>query len=267
MHGAFSTTLRGIPTDIATQILVSNMVVKPDRQLITDLDACIKALKYIKTWDTYDRLFLSCVHDSTAAGLNAIDPTVGALTPTNSPTFTANQGWTGNGSSSYLNLNVAPSGLTKLVQDSAHMGVWSLTAQAASTSVLVGAQGAATANGLDLLPRYTADIFYARANAVTIGTGVSNANSAGHFSLNRTGSAGFDSCINGVAAGTITAVSTGRASVNLVWLANNANNSVGTFSTLQSPILHLGSALTADQITKEYEIFRRLLLARGNSGV
>lgn len=253
-----------VPFDLATQALVAAMTVRPDRQLIRDLDQCIKSLKYVGLWDTYDRLYLSCVHNSAAAALNAIDPTTGTLTQVSSPTFTADQGWNGNGTSSYLNLSVAPSALTKFTQDNACVGAWSLTSLAASSAALLGCADTANANDTQIFPRFTANLIDARLNSTILGT-VANSDSTGNFANNRTSSVGFDIIHNGVVSASPASVSTGRCTNNMLWLANNNVGSASSFSTFVSPIFHIGGALTASQVAAQYEIFRRLLLARGNA--
>lgn len=253
-----------VPLDFATQALVAAMTVRPDRQLMRDLDQCIKSLKYVGLWDTYDRLYLSCVQNVAAAALNAIDPTIGTLTQVNSPTFTANQGWTGNGTTSYLDLGVAPSGLTKFIQDNGCLGTWSLSALASATKAMIGANDLAVANGIVIIPRFSSDLFDARINGVTAGA-ISNSSSSGYFVASRISGTTLDMYKDGVSVGSPASASTGRSAVNIYWLAQNNNGAAASFSNHQSPLMHIGSALTADQIAKQYGIFQRLLAARGNS--
>lgn len=261
MHRAL---LQATPTDRATQILVANMTTRPDRQLIRDLDECIKALKYTFLWDTYDRLYLSCVNTAQSAALNAIDPTVGVLTQVASPTFTADQGWNGNGTSSYLNLGVAPNALTKFTQNNACVGAWSLSANAASTQALLGCADTANANDTQIFPRFTANLIDARLNSTILGT-VANSNSAGHFAINRTGAVGFDIVMNGAVLASPASVSVGLSTHQMLWLANNNVGTASSFSTFVSPIFHIGAALTASQTAAQYQIFQRFLQRRGNN--
>lgn len=72
---------------------------------------------YITTFTTalgddiyeFDRLWIFGLSDSIAARTSLVNPTSTMITAVNSPTFTASQGYTGNGTTSYLNTNYNPS--------------------------------------------------------------------------------------------------------------------------------------------------------------
>lgn len=58
------------------------------------------------------------------------------LTPSGSPTFTADRGYTGNGSSSYVGTGATASALTNYQQTDASFGAWALTAGSANTALM-----------------------------------------------------------------------------------------------------------------------------------
>lgn len=67
--------------------------------------------------------------DSDMATLNLVDPNNFQVTKFNSPTFTTNQGFTGNGVSSYLNTNFNPTTASgNFSQNNASFGAWLFTA-------------------------------------------------------------------------------------------------------------------------------------------
>jgi len=66
------------------------------------------SLDYYKIYDSLDVLVICGTSDTLASLLNFKGNYCNG-TPVNNPTFTANQGWTGNGTSSYINTNFSPS--------------------------------------------------------------------------------------------------------------------------------------------------------------
>ena len=59
--------------------------------------------------DEFDRLWIHGLNNDVAARTSFVNPSSTIITAVNSPTFTANQGYQGNGSTSYLNTNYNPS--------------------------------------------------------------------------------------------------------------------------------------------------------------
>jgi hypothetical protein len=104
--------------------------VSSDRQtLVNDL---IVGLKGDGLWTSLDRLWL-------LAGENAIsaltDLVANSLaTAVSAPTFTVDQGYTGNGTTSYVDTNAVSGSLTNYVQNSASFGYWALTDSSKSAS-------------------------------------------------------------------------------------------------------------------------------------
>lgn len=88
------------------------------------VDALVRGLKDDGVWNSLDWLTLLAAETQQAALLNVRKPTK-TLTTANTPTFTANRGFTGNGTTSYLDLGepFATTG-NLFVQNSASMGVW-----------------------------------------------------------------------------------------------------------------------------------------------
>ena len=75
-----------------------------------------------------DRFWILGLGNSIAARTSLANPTSTMITAVNSPTFTANQGYNGNGTNSYLNTNYNPSTQgVKFTQNSASMGIYCLT--------------------------------------------------------------------------------------------------------------------------------------------
>lgn len=99
----------------------------------------------------FDRLWIHGLSNSVAARTSLANPTSTMITAVNSPTFTANQGYTGNGTTSYLDTNYNPStGGVKFTINNASFGAYS-TSIATTISVLMG--GGTAVSRIHFYPR------------------------------------------------------------------------------------------------------------------
>lgn len=99
----------------------------PSESQITLQLSLLNSLKTIGVWDKLDVFYVFATDgDSDFATLNWKAPSSHQVTKINSPTFTANSGFAGDGSSSYLdtNYNPATSGTNYTLND-ASISVWS----------------------------------------------------------------------------------------------------------------------------------------------
>jgi hypothetical protein len=89
------------------------------------IDALIKGLKTDGIWTKLDRLWLFRAENSTCAltDLKAL----AVATAVNSPTFTPDRGYNGDGSTSYINTNYNPSGSSNFTGNAACFGIWDNT--------------------------------------------------------------------------------------------------------------------------------------------
>jgi hypothetical protein len=102
-----------------------------------------------------DALYLMAAADSQAARQNLIQNAYN-LTAVNAPTFTADQGYTGDGSSSYLTTGFTPSTAGgKYALNSAHLGAYLLT-NVTGDKISIGNANNPYSN---LRPRFTSDTF------------------------------------------------------------------------------------------------------------
>jgi hypothetical protein len=104
-------------------------------------------LNYLTTFENsigsdlaeFDRLWIHGLSDSIAARTSFVNPSSTIITAVNSPTFTANQGYQGNGATSYLNTNFTPSTqAVKSTQTSSSIFVYSRT-NIAANNIDIGA--------------------------------------------------------------------------------------------------------------------------------
>lgn len=100
----------------------------------TLVDNLIVGLKADGVWSKMDRIWLYAAENSQSALIDLVN--LGVTSLNNSPTFTADSGYTGNGSDAYLitDFNAATASSPKHVQDDSHWGHWNNTSS-------VGTQG------------------------------------------------------------------------------------------------------------------------------
>lgn len=97
-----------------------------DRRVL--INTLIKSLVQAGVWDKLDAFYMLAAADAQSSLLNWVSTSYN-LTAVNSPAVVANQGYTGDGSTSYLDTGFNPTTAVgaKFVQDSASIGLWSRT--------------------------------------------------------------------------------------------------------------------------------------------
>lgn len=117
------------PIDADAQAVIDAMTTTPSAARQTSINSFVKQLKTGPTngtnaWAELDALWVLAAADSQAALLNWKDPTGTAATVVGSPTFTADLGYTGNGSSHIeTNWDPATDGVN-FTQNSSCLGCW-----------------------------------------------------------------------------------------------------------------------------------------------
>jgi hypothetical protein len=171
--------------DPATAAYASAMTVTPAAARVALIDAFVRAMKDGGLWARLDLLYLLAAHDEQAARLNLIAPGASSCTAVNSPSFLADRGFAGDGSTSYLSTGLNPSlGGTHFSLNDATLFVWSLTDLNASAADI----GSGTSTRL--LARSSGSLG-ARANASGTTT-VTVADSLGLVGWSRRSAAGHD---------------------------------------------------------------------------
>lgn len=195
----------------------------------------------------FDAIYLLAMNvQANGANLNLCSSSF-TLTPNGSPTFTADQGYTGVDSSAtvYLDTGLNPSlGGTNFVQNSAHFSVWSNTSTA-STSSGGAAIGTDTAVN-NIFPQYSSGSAFFRINDSGGGFNVAVANALGFYLANRTGpsaAAGYKNATSLGAGG----ASTAPVNANFAILSTGPSGGFGWGG--QAMAATIGSQLTGTQIT------------------
>lgn len=115
------------------------------------INTLVLGLKTDSLWTKLDRLWLFA--NETAAGALMDIKGLDTATAVNTPTFTANQGYAGNGSTSYINTTFNPStDGSAYTQNSAHMMLYNRTAR---TSGAGSPSNCGTFNGSTILSHIT----------------------------------------------------------------------------------------------------------------
>lgn len=225
------------------------------------IDTCVKAMKTAGVWTLMDALWMFAAADSQAATINWVNPGGTAATPTTSPTFTADRGFNGDGSTSYVNTNFIPSAGTNFTQNNAHFSNWDLTNRAADTTQSGVAQ---TGNGtISITPFFTGSLFVSRLND-SAGNTVASAGSNGHSLVSKTTGTTRNNFRNGASLGSSTsAVSATRASIAIFIGGTNTNGTLTAGTTDQYAMASVGAGLTGTQITNFYNALQTYLHALG----
>ena len=247
--------------DVASEAFFARMSTAPTETRRAQIDTLVKSLKTAGLWDTFDVFGIASAETSQAATLNLISTSYTA-TPVNSPTFTADRGYTGNGTTSYLNTGYVPSAATKATLNSMCFGVYiNATGGVSSSKVDFGSNNA---TGFSILRTYdSANTMAYRVNQGTASTATGITNELGHTVVSRTASNLTTPYKNGTALTTSTAVSNALPTVAMFVGANNNNGTAANFANRRTAIYHAGSGLTSSQVSALYSAINTYLTAIG----
>jgi hypothetical protein len=201
-------------------------------------------------------LWIPAAHDSQAGRLNWKSPGTFALGEVSSPTFTTDQGYTGNGTSSYLTTGWVPStNGVNYTLNSSTLIAWTRTTAQDAVSVF----GSSTQSTARLLTRNAADNAVAVVNSATTTTRA-NANGSGLFVASRISSTDVQIYRNGAALG---ALGTATASTAVPTVQLNLLRVNSVFSSSQIAIAAAGASLDATENTNLYNALQTYMTAIG----
>ena len=186
-------------------------------------------LKALGVWNTLDVFYaFETDGDSDFATLNWKDPDSHQASKVNSPTFTPNHGFTGNGTTSYLNTDWNPSihGVNYTL-NSAGIGCYSSTGVELSANFLFGASDGTGITNLN--PRTPTNTCGFRINQ-SASLNFSNSNASGFWHLQRTASNAISIHKDGSSLSTGTTTSNQRPNQPIFLLALNNNTTPSNFA-------------------------------------
>lgn len=198
----------------------------------------ILALKTAGVWTKLDALYLFAAADTQGACLNWVQNLYNC-TLVSSPTFAADRGYTGNGSSAYVDsgFNPATASGPKYVRDDASFALWSRTS--GTSTVSDGGEYDGT-DGLTLQTRDGTDNMNYRVNNATGTANPGVTSGAGLFAVRRTTSTAIKSYWNGAVVGTGGQTSVAVNSVTVKFLTASGSS----FSSRQLAMGRIGQSLT-----------------------
>jgi hypothetical protein len=227
------------------------------------IDALIVSLKTAGVWAKLDALYLTAAATSQAARQNWVQDLYN-ISAANSPTFTADRGYAGDGATSYLNTNFTPSSAVASLfsLNSGHISLYDRTSRASDSSNQMGG----TANGATNFTSLYAYVTGGYGVTINDSTGLNvpvGSGAAGFFVSSRTASNALAAYKNGSLGNSSAAASSGLTSVALYICGRNTANTLSVGSTDQIAQASIGSGLTAGDVTNFNNAITTYLTAVG----
>jgi hypothetical protein len=232
--------------DTDYQAVYDEMTNKPPSTIAAYQDTLVRMMKDSSVWTEGDAMWVYAQYSNSdgEALLNWYDPDGTSATAVSAPTFTSNQGFTGDGSADYIDLNWNPStDGSNFVQDDAAFAVYIRNNVNGAYSATGGSDGS---NSNFINPR-ASDNYYGAINASGYTGLTTSATSVGCWITTRTSSNNMPVYLNGVEFESYSHSSTGLPNVDHYALAYNNNGSAGEISPYQISIVWYGAGLSATQ--------------------
>lgn len=197
-------------------------------------------------WAKIDALWIMATQDATTSLLNLVSTSF-TLSPTSAPTFTADQGYTGNGTTQTINTGFAPaSSGVAFSQNSASISAYIRNNRTTSNSQnIMGTTATSGGTAFFISPLQTSQ-FQWTLNGTTF-PNAANTTAQGFWKVSRTASNASTVYRNGVAFTTNAGASGALTNLtNAVRLLGNTNSAgvPNAFSADQIAAAHIGGALT-----------------------
>lgn len=248
--------------------LFARMSSAPTAERAALMNALIRSLKTGGVWAKLDALYVMAAADAQAARLNWVGDTYN-LSTVNSPTFTADRGYAGNGSSAYLETGFNPFSAVgaKYTRDSAHLALWDRTDRAASgTSIEIGLFSG-TAFQSHINTRFTGDTFLGRVNQAVSGQmSAAVTSSSGFHVASRTGASAQAFYKNGSLLSSNATASVSLASANdsyPILAGKTVGSAAFANSADQLAAVSIGGGLTSGEQSTFYAAINTYLAAIG----
>lgn len=243
--------------DAAAAALFARITVQPDAVRKALINSTIVALKAAGVWTLLDYIHFEAAADAQSSLLNWKSASFNLLA-VNSPTFTADRGYAGDGTTSFLNTQFNPATAGgQFTLNSASIGVYNRTTRAASNVLSAAGSG----SNMIVYPRQGGDICTVRLN--DLGAGVSNANSFGLISGSRVVSTDRNTYRNGASIGNTVVASTSLTSQPVYICGFNNSGTLTQASTDQFACSYAGGGLDATQNAALYSAIQAYMTGVG----
>lgn len=253
MRHAIKYTLLGGAYASEALALFARFTTQPTTTRRTLINNLVVSLKAAGVWTKLDALYVMAAADAQAAQRNWVADAFN-LTPTLAPTFTADQGYTGDGATSYLDTGFNPTTATapKFVQDSAHLGVWTRSDPIIGSGGEIGNNNAEIRAEISGAGPYTTS---SRLNASSTDTFATVPTLLKHTVISRSLSTGYDGYKNGASLGSATRTSAAPSNNSMLV----CRTPVGGYSQAQIAAAHIGANLTAAEVLAFYNALNTYL--------
>jgi hypothetical protein len=250
------------PVNAEASALIARMTVAPNARRKRAIDTLIGALKTAGVWTKLDTFYVLAAHDAASARLNWVSTSFN-LTAVNSPTFVANQGYTGDGATSYLDTGFNPSTAGgHYAQNDSHMGVYVGTNISAAT----GSVNDCGHSSAMIHSRAGANIGAKANNTTSDAPAISNNTSIGWTAWSRVASTDYSAVRDNGTPTAVTRTSAALVSLPFYMCCIAAAGPVGSlFSSRQIRAFHCGGGLTAAELNATYMALAVYMTSAGNS--
>lgn len=225
------------------------------------INALIKTLKQCGAWAKLDVLYILAAADAQSSLLNWVATSFN-LTAVASPTFAADRGYTGNGSSMRLDTGFNPSTAGgKLSLNSVHLGLWRPGDAAGTSNLPVGNLNLTLRPYVGAATSVTAKAHEASSTTHTIPAAPHR-----HYMLNRTNSSTYDLWAAGTKVINAAAqASSAMQSLDMPVLARQTAAGTYQYAPDQYAACHWGGGLTDGEALGMWQALSAYMTAVGNT--
>lgn len=198
-------------------------------------------------WSKFD-VFYGMTGNANFATINWVNPTGTKLSLTGALTYSATNGWTGDGTN-YITTGWVPNSSSKFTQNSGSIG-WGITAGTSTAGLSdwgTGNDGSLT-NGANVNSRNAGNQMVLRINQTTSAS-PTNATVTGRFIMQRSASNAWQVYRNGSSLATGSNASTGRSTFEMYILAANGGGTASGHSTRTLNYFFAGEVMTGLEAT------------------
>lgn len=219
------------------QAIVAAMSPTPDNARQNLINNTVAAVVAAGAWALMPGLFVHPAHSQQAALVNWTNPAGSPALAVNSPAFTVDRGFQGDGVAAHIDYQMVQNAISGASQNSHHVA-WYMEVTTATDlgGVLSGSQTSIARSGVSIRDR---------ANTSTLTTQGTWPATGAHVCLNRGGSTGYDRYLNGTALTASVGVSAALVASNYCALRANL---VYTPAGNTARAFHAGALLTAGQV-------------------
>lgn len=239
--------------DAASNAIFASFTTPPSDARKLAINSLVTSLKTNNIWDSLDLLYLTAAADSQAARINWKNPGTFTATAVNTPTFTTDRGYAGNGTNARLETGWIPfiNGVNYTL-NSCSIWVYSRTTGQLATHDIGALTSLIDCRTASNTTAYRLNDSGAGASGTTITDGI------GFFGAQRTSSTAVSSWRNGASTGTASVTSVALSALNQYICAANS----ASFSTREISVAAFGAALTG----KESSFYNAILAYLQNVG-